>query len=177
MIRIGVDIDNVIANFDYGYIKRFGKYPKKDWCITRNVNNILIHERDFWLNLPILHLPNFTPKLFCSARINNKRWTKKYLINNGLNSPLYQVNGYHLSKYNTLKGKVDVFIDDSLKNFIDLNLKGVPCLLMDNPSNSKWNLGGKIHSLDIKEITLVYDSFKELDFKQLLKEFTSSGYK
>ena len=74
MLRIGIDIDNCIANFDLGYLNRFGKFPKCDWAITRNVNNILIHERDFWLNLPVLRVPNFQPKLFCSARVNNKRW-------------------------------------------------------------------------------------------------------
>lgn len=172
-MRIGLDIDNVIADFDYGYINRFGKYPKCDWAITRNVNNILIKEREFWLNLPILRLPNFTPKLFCSARVNNKRWTKQYLLNNGLTSPLYQIPGYKLSKYPTLKGKVDVFIDDSLKNFIDLNLNGIPCLLMDSYNNQSWGPIGRIYSLNIEEIVNTYELFMSTifdNFKNLLNE-------
>lgn len=172
-MRIGLDIDNVIADFDYGYINRFGKYPKCDWAITRNVNNILIKEREFWLNLPILRLPNFTPKLFCSARVNNKRWTKQYLLNNGLTSPLYQIPGYKLSKYPTLKGKVDVFIDDSLKNFIDLNLNGIPCLLMDSSNNQSWGPIGRIYSLNIEEIVNTYELFMSTifdNFKNLINE-------
>lgn len=173
-MRIGLDIDNVIADFDYGYINRFGKYPKCDWAITRNVNNILIKEREFWLNLPILRLPNFTPKLFCSARVNNKRWTKQYLTNNGLTSPLYQVPGYKLSKYPILKGRVDLFIDDSIKNFIDLNLKGIPCLLMDSKVNKFWGPIGRIYSLNIEEIMETYELFMMTifdDFKNLIYEY------
>lgn len=173
-MRIGLDVDNVIADFDYGYINRFGKFPKCDWAITRNVNNILIKEREFWLNLPILRLPNFTPKLFCSARVNNKRWTKQYLTNNGLTSPLYQVPGYKLSKYPILKGRVDLFIDDSIKNFIDLNLKGIPCLLMDSKVNKFWGPIGRIYSLNIEEIMETYELFMMTifdDFKNLIYEY------
>ena len=61
------------------YVERFGKFPKVDWAITRNVNNILIKEREFWLSLPVLRKPDFEPKLYCSCRVNNKRWTKQYL--------------------------------------------------------------------------------------------------
>jgi uncharacterized HAD superfamily protein len=171
--RIGTDIDGVIADFNSGYLNRFGGFPKYDWCITRNVNNILVHERDFWLNLPVIRVPNFTPRLYCSARVNNKRWTKKYLKSNGLNSPLYQVPGYNISKYNTLKGRVDVFIDDSIKNFIDLNLKGLPCLLMDTKYNREWGPIGRIFSLNIDEILEAYNLFKNTvfdDFKSLINE-------
>ena len=170
-MRIGLDIDNVIADWDSGYIKRFGKFPKYNWVITRNVNNILIHERDFWLNLPLLNMPDFTPRLFCSARVNSKNWTKTYLKNHGLNSPLYQVNGYHVSKYDSLKGRVDLFIDDSLKNFIDLNQKGIPCLLMDSNNNKSWKNIGRIYSLKLNEIMPVYEEFIKNDFDNLLKRF------
>lgn len=171
MLRIGIDIDNCITNFDLGYLNRFGKFPKCDWAITRNVNNILIHERDFWLNLPVLRVPNFQPKLFCSARVNNRRWTKQYLLNLGLSSPLFQVNGYHLSKAPVLKGRVDVFIDDSLKNFIDLNLHGIPCLLMDSPANRDFGPVGRIYSLNKDEIEEAYSLFMETvfdDFKYFI---------
>lgn len=158
-LRIGLDIDGVIADFSSGYIKRFGKIPEKDWCITRNVQHILIKEREFWLTLPVIRVPNFIPRLFCSARVNNKRWTKKYLIDLGLTSPLYQVPGYNISKVNTLKGRVDVFIEDSLKNFIDLNLHGIPCLLMDAPSNQSWGPIGRIYSLRYEHILETYNLF------------------
>lgn len=162
MLRIGLDIDGTIADFDSAYLNRFKKWPKYNWAISRNVEHILIKERDFWLNLPILRMPNFTPRLYCSSRVNNKRWTKKYLKDNGFpDAFLYQIPGYKLSKYEVLKGRVDVFIEDSLKNFIDLNSKGIPCLLIDSPSNQDWGPIGRIYNLNYDEIEQAYYIFNE----------------
>ena len=88
-LRISLDVDGVLADFETAYLKRFKKWPNKDWAITRNVANILIHERDFWLNLPVLNKVEFTPRLYCSARVNPKRWSKQYLRNNGFPETLY----------------------------------------------------------------------------------------
>lgn len=159
-LRVGLDIDDTLAGFSIGYLNRFKKWPHHDWAITRNVNNILIKERDFWLGLPILRIPDFKPRLYCSARVNNKRWTKKYLKDNNFpDAPLYQINGYKISKYNTLKGKVDVYIEDSVKNFIDLNSKGIPCLLIDTPKNQDWGPVGRIYNLNYEEIEQAYYLF------------------
>lgn len=165
-MRIGLDIDGVLADFNKGYLDRFKKWPNRDWAITRNVEHILSKEREFWLNLDVIRYPDFEPRLYCSARVNNKRWTKQFLKNNGFpNSPLYQIPGYKLSKAKTLKGKVDVFIEDSLKNFIDLNLNGIPCLLMDSESNKEWGPVGRIYTLNYSEILEVYILFRDTVFK------------
>lgn len=161
-LRVGLDIDGTLADFESAYLNRFKKWPNKDWAITRNVQNILIKEREFWLNVPVIRVPEFTPKLYCSARVNNKRWTKKYLKDNKFpDAPLYQIPGYKLSKAKVLKGRVDVYIEDSIKNFIDLNSKGIPCLLIDSPSNQEWGPLGRIYSLDYDEIEYSFNLFKE----------------
>jgi len=170
-LKIGLDIDGVIADWEGGYLQRFGRWPNYDWAITRNVNHILIKEKEFWLNLPLLRLPDFEPRLFCSARVNNRRWTKKYLINHGLSSPLYQVPGYHISKAKTIGHKVDVFIEDSIKNFIDLNIKGIPCLLIDTSSNREWGPIGRIFNLNYDEIEDAYNLLRDTvfdDFEHLI---------
>lgn len=160
-LRIGLDIDDTLAGFSQGYLERFGKWPKVDWAITRNVNNILIKEREFWLGLPVLRKPDFEPRLYCSCRINNKRWTKRFLQDHGFpNSPLYQIPGYHLSKAAILKGKVDVFIDDSIRIFEELNSKGIPCLLIDAPQNQNYKTEYRIHSLQYSEIENAYNRLK-----------------
>lgn len=171
MIRIGLDIDGTLADFAGAYLRRFKHWPNKDWAITRNVEHILIKEREFWLSLTPLRFPNFVPKLYCSARVNNKRWTKKYLKDKGFpNAPLYQIPGYKLSKVKTLKGRVDVYIEDSIKNFIDLNLNGIPCLLIDTPENQEWGPLLRIYSLNYEEIEDAYNFGQELfkNFKELI---------
>jgi hypothetical protein len=174
MLRVSLDIDGVLADFNSGYLRRFKKWPNYDWAITRNVNNILIHEREFWLNLPVLNKVEFIPKMYCSARVNPKRWSKQYLRDNGFpEAPLFQVNGYKLSKYKTLKGRCDVHIEDSMKNFLDLNSKGVPCLLYNESEEVSPIL--QIRSLEYDEIEEVYFLAKEMHiFEDFNKYFDAA---
>ena len=162
MLRIGLDIDNCIANFDAGYLSRFKKWPNHDWAISRNVEHILIKEREFWLGLPVLRKPDFTPRLYCSSRVNCKAWTKRAIEVNDLpNSPLYQVPGYHIPKSKYIKGRVDVFIEDSPHQWKSLNLAGIPCLLIDGKNNQEYGPILKIYSLNYNEIEDAYYLGKE----------------
>lgn len=158
-IRIGVDLDDTLVCFSLGYLQRFGKFPSKDCYISRNVNNILIKEKAFWLGLQIKNRPNFTPALYCSVRVNPHQWTKTYLKRNNLpNAKLYQIKGgWGTSKYPILKNKVDLFIDDSIWNFEDLNSKGVLCFLMTTPQNKDYVTPLRVNSLDIDEIMDLYN--------------------
>lgn len=157
-ISIGCDLDGVIFDFDLGYLNRFKKWPKYDWAITRNVTRILINERDFWVNLPLLRKPKgFEPKLYCSSRVNKKSWSKKAIeINNLPNSPLYQVPGYNIPKSRYIKGRIDVFIEDSPHQWKALNSAGIPCLLIDGSNNKDYGPVLKIYSLDYDEIENAY---------------------
>jgi len=172
-LRVGFDLDDTIFGFSEGYLKRFKHFPKYDWAITRNVQNILINERDFWVNLPVIRRPNFEPKLYCSSRVNRKAWTKKAIeINNLPNSPLYQIPGYHIPKSKYIKGRVDVFIEDSPHQWKSLNLAGIPCLLIDGRNNKEYGPLLKIYSLDYNEIEDAYYLGKEYgifnDFNKFL---------
>ena len=161
-LRVGFDLDDTIFGFSEGYLKRFKHFPKHDWAITRNVTNILIHEKEFWVNLPVIRRPNFEPKLYCSSRVNNKRWTKKAIeINDLPNSPLYQVPGYHIPKSRYIKGRVDVFIEDSPHQWKNLNKAGIPCLLIDSENNREYGPILRIYSLNYEEIEEVYYLAKE----------------
>lgn len=170
-LRIGLDIDDTICAFMNPYIERFG-IPNKDSEITKNVNRILINDRDFWLNLPVINRPNFNPTLYCTKRVNSKVWTKKFLELNDLPiAPIYQVFCQLSSKAPRIKGRVDVFIDDSISNFIDLNLHGIPCLLMDSTYNRQWGPVGRIYSLEREEIEECYNLFIDTlfpNFKELI---------
>ena len=172
-LQVGFDLDDTIFGFSEGYLRRFKKFPRYDWAITRNVQNILIKERDFWVNLPVIRRPNFEPKLYCSSRVNKKSWTKKAIqINDLPNSPLYQVPGYHIPKSRYIKGRVDVFIEDSPHQWKSLNLSGIPCLLIDGKNNKEYGPILKIYSLDYDEIEEVFYLAKETNiFKDFSKYF------
>lgn len=173
-LRTGLDIDNTVCNFIGPYLDRFGP-PKSDSEITRNVNKILVNDKDFWMNLPIINRPNFIPTLYCTKRVHPKVWSKQFLIKSGLPlAPIYQVFCYTTSKAPRIKGRVDVFIEDSISNFIDLNLKGIPCLLINDEYNQDWGPVGRIFGLDKEEIEESYFLFMNTlfyNFKDLVDEY------
>lgn len=158
-LRIGLDIDDTICDFMNEYIKIYGQ-PKNDSEITRNVTQELSKNKNFWLHLPIINRPDFEPVLYCTKRVNPKCWTKQYIRENGLpDKAVYQIYCQTANKALRVKGRVDVFIDDSVTNFMDLNKAGVPCLLMDQPYNRWWKTVGRVFSLEYMEI---YKCYKEL---------------
>ena len=173
MLKCGLDVDDVLADFISTYHERFGK-PKSNYEITKNVQRILKSDRDFWINLPVLNTLNFIPTLYCTKRVNPKAWTKKWLLENNFpNKPIYQVYCQSSNKANYIKGKIDVFIDDSVSNFIAMNLAGVPCFLYNKEYNQHWGPIGRIYSLDYNHIEETYNLFMEQifpNFKLLIDE-------
>mgnify|MGYP006375579759 FL=1 len=176
-LRIGLDLDDTLNEFMNPYLKRFG-YPKSDGEITKNVQQVLIKDREWWVNLPVKNKINFIPELYCTQRVCNKDYSKSWLKNNGYRSkPVYQVLCQRANKARYIKGKVDIFIDDSVSNFIQMNLAGLPCLLIASESNEKWGSYGKIYSLDKEEIEYGYECIKESeDFNNYLREIKSNFY-
>lgn len=163
-MRIGLDLDDTVFAFINPYLERFGT-PKNDYEITRNVQRVLSKDRDFWLSQPLIHRPNFIPTLYCTKRIHNKEWTKKQLeINDLPSAPIYQIYTQRANKALRVKGKIDVFIDDSISNMIAMNLSGVPCLLINSEANQSWGPIGRIYSLNKEEIEDTYYLFKETVF-------------
>lgn len=171
MLKIGLDVDEVLADFFNTYLKRFGP-PKCDQEITKNVYRILSKDRDFWLNLPKLRNIDFIPELYCTKRVNPKSWTKKWLLDNGFaNSPVYQMFIQQGNKATMIKGRCDVFIDDSVSNFIKMNMSGVPCLLMDTPFNQDFGPILRVYSLDKYEIEEVFRLGQEQGLFKHFKQY------
>ena len=172
---ISLDIDGCICDFYNPYIERFG-IPKKDNEISKNIYRVLSKDKDFWLNLPVINKPTFKVHQYTSARSIPKAWIKKYLEDNAMpKAPVYQLLNYYLSKVPRIKmGGCNLHIDDSLRVFIDCNLNGIPCLLMDNPSNQDWGPIGRIYSLDKDEVEDCYHLYMYTMFpyfKEILKEY------
>jgi 5'(3')-deoxyribonucleotidase len=157
-LLIGLDLDDVLFDFFGEYLKIFGK-PKTDSEITKNVFK-LRNNKVFWENLPKIRNIDFIPALYCTKRISSKTWTKNCLAKNHFpNRPLYQ-RYYQLGKKSTLiKGRCDVFIDDSVSNFKEINSSGTLCLLMDAPHNQHFDTPLRIKELSLKEIKTKYNEF------------------
>lgn len=164
-LRIGLDIDDCLAGFWEAYCQRFdtANNPRnlQDHIITRNVQQILKNERDFWLNLNPLTELDFIPELYCTKRVNNKEWTRLWLKANGFpDRPIYQMYYQHGNKAEMIKGRVDVFVDDSLSNVIKCNNSGVPSLLFHTERTLEIPMF-KVYSLDRDSITEAYDFLKK----------------
>lgn len=165
LMKISLDLDDTVNYWYKVYLEKFGN-PSSDSEVTQNVMRILRTDKDFWMNLPIKHYPNFEVHCYTTARVIPKDWIKQYLVKNNLpKAPIYQVFGVHLSKVPQLKRSgCDVHIDDSIANFIECNLAGIPTLLMDSDNNQDWGPIGRVYSLDSEEIEEVYWLFMNTVF-------------
>lgn len=154
--RIGLDIDDCLADFWNAYCEYFdvknNPHMLKDSIITKNVQNILIRDKGFWLNLKVIQYPDFVPELYCTKRVNNKAWTKEWLSMNGFpDRPVYQMYYQKGNKADMIRGKVDVFIDDSLSNVLKCQSSGVPALLFHTERTEDFPMY-KVFSLNKDEI-------------------------
>ena len=172
-LRIGLDLDDTLNQFFNPYLQRF-REPKNQTEITRNVQRVLSKDREFWLNLPVANTIDFIPELYCSKRVNPKSWSKQWLEDNGFpNRPFYQMVYQQGNKANMIKGRVDVFIDDSYSNFTAMNKAGLPCLLINNTFNSDCDPLLKVFSLDYDEIEEVYNLGMEMGIFKNFKKYMS----
>ena len=172
-LQIGLDIDEVLADWSGPFFKRFK--PKSDSDITRICGQILHKDRNFWLNLPVIRKPiGFEPKLYCTKRSCLKIYSKEWLDNNGFpHRPVYQVFCQTDNKARYIKGRIDVFVDDSVHNVIEMNKSGVPTLLMNTNYNEKFSPVLRIYSLDYDEIEEAYYLAKECGIFDNFKQWES----
>lgn len=160
-MRIFLDIDDVIFKWQEAYAVRFNTRVPKSWSnskLTKKRLTQLSKEKEYWLGLPIKNVPNFQPRGFVSARGIPKTWTKESLKINNIpgRSNVYQVN-WGESKLDLLKDlKCDIFIDDKVSTFRELNKNGIFCLLMDAAHNQNVKTKYRIYDLDINTIMKKY---------------------
>lgn len=173
-LRIGSDIDQVICDWATPFFKRFT--PKNDAHITWICGNKLAKDRDFWLNLPVIQrFENFEPVLYCTKRSCCKHYSKEWLDDNNFpHKPVYQVFCQTDNKARYIKGRCDIFLDDSPRNVIQMNLSGIPTLLVDTPYNQDFGPILRIYSLNYYEIEEAYYLAKEMnifeDFNQYFNQ-------
>lgn len=165
-LNIILDIDDVVADWIPAFCERYKCPLPSTWVnpsITMERLNELKKDKDFWVSLPVKHLPNFKPNGFLSARSIPKKWTYQFMKLNNISgrSNINQVP-WNVSKIEKLKLlKADIFIDDKVETFEDCHKAGIFCLLMDACHNQEVNTPYRIHNLDIKTIIKKYKEWRE----------------
>lgn len=149
--KIGLDVDEVIANWVTAWIKKFNIEVPTTWFFDYNISERFEELRkkgeldEFYLNLDPLIKPEdipFEPHCYVTSRPVASEVTMKWLEKHGF--PLRPVHTVppQTSKLEVIKNSgIDVFVDDRYDTFEELNRNGICCFLFDTPHNSRYNVG------------------------------------
>jgi 5'(3')-deoxyribonucleotidase len=146
-VRIGIDIDDVLADFLTTYCTRYNIPIPSSWMYDANFQQRyeeVIADPDFYRNLDIITPPESLPAepvVYITSR--DERTSAATL------DWLFFKNNYPVADVVFTKDKLsickkyelDVFIDDKYETFLNLNNNDVFCYLFDAPHNQRYNVG------------------------------------
>jgi hypothetical protein len=153
--KIGLDIDEVLADWVGHWTKFHGQEVPETWNFDRNISEkfkALSNDKDWWLSIPVKTNPkdiHFEPHCYITSRSIPKEWTEEWLDKNGFpTTPVYSI-GHGESKVDVaMKSGIEIYVDDRYENFVELNNAGICCFLFDAPHNRRYQVGFKrIYSL------------------------------
>lgn len=148
MPKVGLDIDEVLADWTGAYTKKFNLPVPQHWDFDRQIKARLASlkkDKKFWMGIQAKNtdLP-FEPTVYVTSRVVPTEWTEEWLHKNGFPSAPVITVGHGESKVEVLKKHgCSVFVDDGYHNFIELNKSGILCYLYDAPHNKKYDVGHK----------------------------------
>ena len=151
----GCDIDGCILDFDSAFKEKYGVTLNPYWNGNYKMNDYLKElesDKEFWLNMKVLHRPTFEIDYYITSRSIPKEWIEESLQKNGLPcAPVYTVP-WNQSKLPILqKLGIEIFIDDKITNFREANDNGIFCYLMDAYHNQYYDVGHRrIYDLNLK---------------------------
>lgn len=152
--RIALDLDGVIFDFNSAYEDRFKIKMNPYWQATYEMGDHLKEleqDKDFWVNLPLLHKPEFEVTAYITSRNVPKEWIEESIQKNGLPcAPVYTVP-WNESKLPLLKElNITHLFDDKYENFKEADSNGVVAYLMDSTSNRYYDVGQRrVHDLSL----------------------------
>jgi len=164
--KIGLDIDGVLADFtgSWNVIHPEITTTPSSWYFDREIGKRFQEMRDdgtitdFYLNLAPLVKPEelpFEPHCYITSRPVPKEISEQWLDKNGF--PRKKVISLELKQSKVEAAKeagIDIFIDDSFDNFVDMNKNGVFTYLFTAPWNKRYDVGHmRVNSL--KDIPLL----------------------
>ena len=148
MKRVGLDIDDVLADFMGAYSNRFGTEKPKAWNFDPYFEeryNEVCEDYNFWKTMKPMYFPGilpFEPVCYITNRGCPKEWTEEWLYSNRFPSAPVHYVGLEGSKVDIAKQEnLDIFVDDCFKNFVELNQAGVFTRLLTASHNLRYNVG------------------------------------
>lgn len=147
--KIGLDIDDVIADFCGAYCEKFGTPTPKFWNFSystaESFKNMDLEE--FYMNIKPKISPDdlkFEPTCYITSRPVSSEVTKAWIEKNGFPCvPIYTVDVNHSKVDVARESGIDIFIDDKFDNFAELNKAGICTFLMDMPHNRRFDVAYK----------------------------------
>ena len=146
--RVALDVDDVLADFVGGVMKRSGLPEPTSWTWSysfRRVMAELLADDNFVLGLSPkispMDLP-FEPVCYITSRTTPLCITEEWIEKNGFPcSPVIHTSSIE-EKVETAKNfNVDIFVDDRYDIFVAMNNAGITCYLMDMPHNRRYDVG------------------------------------
>lgn len=150
MPKIGLDIDEVLADWVGHWTARHSMEVPETWNFDRNIGDkfaALKDDKEFWLTIPVKTNPSdihFEPHCYITSRSIPLAWTEEWLDKNGFPTmPVYSIP-FDSSKVEVArKSGIDIYVDDRFENFVELNRAGICCYLFDAPHNKRYDVGFK----------------------------------
>jgi hypothetical protein len=164
--KIGIDVDGVLADFTGSWSKLYPEISAtpNSWYLDRKVGKRFEEMRangtlnDFYLNIEPLMKPEdmpFEPSCYITSRPVPQEITEQWLDNNHF--PARKVISLDIKQSKVEAAKdagVEIFIDDSYENFVELNKAGICTYLYSAPWNKRYDVGHmRLNSL--KDLSLL----------------------
>ncbi len=151
--KIGLDIDGVLADFTTSWNKVYPDVPVdgSTWYCDRKIGERFKKMKEtnildiFYLGLnPLIKAKDlpFEPYCYITSRPITKEVTEQWLDNHNFPSkPVYSVDVRHTKVDVAKEAGIEIFIDDSFDNFVDLNNNGIFTYLYTATWNLKHDVG------------------------------------
>lgn len=148
--RIGLDVDEVIADFVSAYMHTYGINVRPEfWNFDPKLGVRLTEELpvSWWAGLRPLIRPEeltFEPTCYITSRPVDSMVTVKWLADHKFPCvPVFTVKSPEEKVEIAKDARLDIFVDDRYETFVDMNKAGICCFLFDAAHNRRYNVGYK----------------------------------